>query len=554
MNLYNLGLTGLNAAQARLTTTGHNITNADTDGYNRQSVLVSTAGGTGTTAGFFGRGVMVDSVRRSYDGFLYRQMVSAQSDGASMVAYGSQISQLNNLLADRTVGISPAMDNFFNGMHAVASNPADPAGRQELLGQAANLVTQINEANRFLNDQRNDINNQIATTVNQINSYVERINELNTQISAAKASTTSQPPNDLYDQRDQLITEMNQLIRVNVTEQGDSFNLSVGNGQVLLSGKQAFPLRAVSSSIDPSRTVVAFTAPTGNPGQTMEVELADSVLQGGRLGGLLQYRRESLDAVQNDLGRMAIGLAKAFNDQHLMGVDLNGDPGGEFFSYVEPTAMGDAGNLGTGGISATFVDTNRLTTSDYRIDFDGSSYTITRVPENTQVYIGDGSDLGGTPPTLIDGLQINLSGTPVAGDSWMLQPTRNGARDLALAISDPAKVAAADAAGGSANGNNALELAALQTAKILGRGTMNVKESFSQLVDHVGVQTQQNATSSKAQANLIQQTSAAQQALSGVNLNEEEINLQRYTEQFVAASRLIDVGSQLFDTILGLKA
>src|SRR5690606_26272120 len=108
MNLYNLGLTGLNAAQARLTTTGHNITNADTDGYNRQSVLVSTAGGTGTTAGFFGRGVIVDSVRRSYDGFLYRQMVSAQSDGASMVAYGSQISQLNNLLADRTVGISPA--------------------------------------------------------------------------------------------------------------------------------------------------------------------------------------------------------------------------------------------------------------------------------------------------------------------------------------------------------------------------------------------------------------------------------------------------------------
>jgi len=554
MNLYNLGLSGLNAAQARLNTTGHNINNVDTDGYNRQSVVVSTAGGTGTVNGFFGRGVMVDAVRRSYDGFLYRQMVSAQSDGASMVAYGNQISQLDNLLADDTVGISPALKNFFDSVQAVASSPADPAGRQELIGQASNLVTQINEANRFLNDQRNDINNQIGTTVEQINSYVQRINDLNRQISAAKASAPGQPPNDLYDQRDQMVTELNQLISVDVTEQGDTFNLSVGTGQVLLSGQQVFPLRAVPSSSDPSRTVVAFTAPTGQPGKTMEVELDDSVLRGGRLGGLLEYRRTALDSVQNDLGRMAIGLAKAFNDQHAQGVDLNGAAGDDFFSYVEPTAMRDAGNQSAAGVSATFVDTNRLTSSDYRIEFDGANYTITRVPENTRVYTGDGADLGGAPPTLIDGMQINLSGTPAAGDSWLLQPTRNAGRDLGLAIGDPAKIAAADADGGSANGNNALELAGLQTAKILGRGTMSLNEAFSQLVDNVGVQAQQNATASKAQANLIQQTTAAQQALSGVNLNEEEINLQRYTEQFAAAARLIDVGTQLFDTILGLKA
>src|SRR5690606_35192117 len=210
--------------------------------------------------------------------------------------------------------------NFFDAVDAVASAPADPAARQELIGRAGNLVTQINEVSRFLDDQRNDVNVQIETTVAQINSYVVRISELNQQIAEAKAATTGQPPNDLYDQRDQLVTELNQLVKVNVMEQGDSFNISVGNGQVLLSGKSVFPLKAVASSSDPTRVVVAYTAPTGEPGKTMTVELEDKVITGGKLGGLLQYRTESLDVLQNDLGRMAIGLALAFNAQHTQGV------------------------------------------------------------------------------------------------------------------------------------------------------------------------------------------------------------------------------------------
>jgi len=82
MSLYSLGLSGLNAAQAGLTTTGHNIDNSTTDGYNRQRVLTSTAGATATGVGFFGRGVQVDTVQRQYDSFLYKQLVGSQSSSS----------------------------------------------------------------------------------------------------------------------------------------------------------------------------------------------------------------------------------------------------------------------------------------------------------------------------------------------------------------------------------------------------------------------------------------------------------------------------------------
>ncbi|SOE49544.1 Flagellar hook-associated protein FlgK [plant metagenome] len=554
MNLYNLGLSGLTASQARLNTTGHNIANADTEGYNRQRVMVSTAGGTATSAGFFGRGVLVDTVQRSYDGFLYRQLTSAQSHGSALLSFGGQIAQVNNLLADRTVGVAPALQKFFEGTQAVASAPADPAARQEMIGQANNLVTQINEANRFLQNQREGLNTQISTTVDQINSYVARIEDLNKQITTAKASSNGQPPNDLYDQRDQLVAELNILAKVNVSEQGDNFNLTIGNGQAVLSGGKQYPLQAVASADDPSRTVVAFTTP-GTAGQTITVELQDGMLDGGQLGGLLKYRAESLDVIQNDLGRMAVGLASAYNAQHRQGLDANGIAGGDFFSLGIPTVKTNANNAGSQEVQVAFADANALTGKDYKVSYDGANYHITRLPENTPMYSGDGSALSATPPQLIDGLQFTLgAGVPQPGDSWVVQPTRNAAADLGLAITDPAKIAAADAEGGSANGKNALALSELQTKKILGNGTLNINEAFAQIVNKVGVQTQQNATAAKAQSNLITQNYAAQQAYSGVNLDEEYVNLDRYQQQYRAASRLIDVGSQLFDTLLGLRS
>ncbi|QIM49245.1 flagellar hook-associated protein FlgK [Pusillimonas sp. DMV24BSW_D] len=546
MNLSNLGLSGIQAAQNRLQTTGHNINNAATEGYNRQSVKVSTAGAQATGAGYVGLGVQVDTIDRAYNNFLYRQLVDSQSKGAELGAYGTEITQVNNIMADRTVGISPALQKFFDGMQAVASSPADPAARQELLGRASSLVGQLNDTNAFLNDQRSNINTQVNTVVRQINSYVERVHDLNNQIVTAKAAGSGHAPNDLLDKRDQAVAELNELVGVNVIEQGDRFGLSFGRGQVLLSSDTVYPLQAGPSIDDPSRTVVSYAMPAGN-GKTTMTEIGDQYIRGGKLGGLLQYRSQTLDAVQNDLGRLATGLAMAVNAQHEQGFDQVGRPGEAFFSLPDPSVSASERNQGNGEFSASFVNANDLTASDYQISYNGANYSIVRQPDGNLMYEGT------TFPVTIDGIEMDFSGTALAGDRWTMTPTRGSASDIKLNISNPASIAAAGSDAGDADNGNALKLAQLQTDKVLGNGTMSLNESFSQIVNTIGVQTQQNQTAQKAQDTLVQQNFAAQQAISGVNLNEEYVNLERYQEHFRAASRLIDVSSTLFDTLLSLR-
>lgn len=563
-NLFNLGRTGLIAAQAGLNTTGHNVANVHTPGFSRQQVVISTAGGQGGSSGYFGSGVQVDSVRRIYDGFLTQQLNASTAASGALSSYSAQVDRINNLLADNTVGISPALSRFFEGVNAVASNPADAAARQEMLGRAESLVSQLQTANQFLAEQQLSVNQQIDTNVKQINSYAERISNLNQAIVTARASVSGQVPNDLLDQRDQLVTELNELIAVTVITDGDSINLAVGNGQTILAGTQVFPLKAVQSDSDPSRTAVAYTTGDGTP-----VELKDQVLKGGMLGGLLQFRSETLDTTQNQLGRIAISLAHAFNEVHKQGGDLAGEQGEDFFSLQPLVAMKNAANTGTASFTLEITDASKLSTDDYVLTYDqpnGVYHLTTQKGRSLGSYTVSQLEAGHS----FEGLTLTLGAgaTSADKDSFVLQPTRHGARDLAVAISDPAKIAASaydagdPAVGGSANGENALKLAALQTAKTMGGlgseaagvGTMSITEGYSQIVNHIGVQAQAIQSASKAQDTLTAQSFAAQQAVSGVNLNEEYINLDFYVQHYQASARLIDVAGTLFDTILGLRA
>lgn len=551
MNLANLGKAGLLVAQNRLQTAAHNINNSATEGYNRQSVLSQTQGATPAAGGWIGRGVQAVTVQRAYDSFLYSQLSESRTKGEALTSYGDQISQINNLLADRTVGISPAIQQFFDGLQAVATAPADSAARQELLGRANSLATQIRDANAFFDDQRSNINTQVRTTVTQVNSTLDRIQDLNRQISVAKAVSPSHTPNDLFDQRDQLVAELGQLIDIKVFEQDDRVNITVGNGQVVLGGDSVFHLDVRPSNDDPARMAVNINIPNGIGGHT-PVELKDSLITGGKLGGLLTFRREALDAVQNDLGRLATGLALSVNQIHKQGYDLTGTQGLEFFDLASPKVIRGEGTVGADP-DVSIADVNQLTTNDYRVTYDGASYTVTRLPDGNVADAGVGV-------LAFDGLEVDFSNTSAAaGDSWLIQPTRDAAASLQVAVTDPGRIAAAGQTdtgdpAGPANGDIALELAALQTEKLLGNGAMSLNEAYSQIVNKVGVLTQQNTTAQKAQQTLIQQNYAAQQAVSGVNLNEEYMNLNQYQEQFRAASRLIDVSSTLFDTLLSLRS
>ncbi|HLR12069.1 MAG TPA: flagellar hook-associated protein FlgK, partial [Burkholderiaceae bacterium] len=413
---------------------------------------------------------------------------------------------------------------------------------------------QLNDANRFLDEQRENINTQINTVVKQINSYAERIQDLNQQIRVARASGNQHEPNDLLDQRDQLFAELNELVDVRGSEQDGNLNLILGSGQVLLGASNVYPLATQPAADDPRKLAVSYTLPAAAGHAPTTVEVEEHRITGGRLGGLLQYRREALDPAQNELGRVAIGIGRAINDVHGQGEDLNNNTGEDFFNMGGPRVIPHGGNdANSPNLDVRFQSIDGLSGQDYRIEVDeaNNQFLVTRLPDNVQL-----GPLAPNQTHTLEGLEITLPDvTDVEdGDSWLIQPTRGAAGEISLAISDPAKIAAADPGTGSANGENALRLAALQSEKTLGGGAMSFNEAYSQLVNRVGVLTQQNSTALKAQESLIQQNYAAQQAVSGVNLDEEYVYLDRYQEQFRAASRLIDVSSTLFDTVLGLRA
>ena len=320
MSIFNVGVSGLNAAQNGILTTSHNIANASTPGYNRQQIFQTTNQPMFTGAGYLGQGTNVETIRRIYSQQLSEQVLSASTGSAEMDSYLSQINQISNLMADPDAGLSPAMSDFFKGVQEMAANPASIPARQAALSASESLVARFQAIDQRMTEIRTGVNAMISSEVGAINSYAQQIADINQRIIYAQAAGPNQPPNDLLDQRDQLIADLNKVIRVSTITQNDgTYSVFIGNGQPIVVGTLAYGLQAVAAPDDPERMIVAIKSPNGNT-----VNMPDSLLTGGSLGGLIAFRNESLDPAQNALGRIALTLATNFNAQHLLGQNLTG--------------------------------------------------------------------------------------------------------------------------------------------------------------------------------------------------------------------------------------
>ncbi|MEC9482844.1 MAG: flagellar hook-associated protein FlgK, partial [Halomonas sp.] len=240
MSLFSIGLSGLSAAQTALQTTGSNISNVYTPGYNRQLTLLGESS-TGAN------GVQVNDVQRQFNQYITSQLNEAKSSSSALQAYATQVSQIDNLLADREAGLAPLMQNFFSALEDLAGAPSDPAARQGVIGTADTLTAQFRAFDSYLDDMQSGINGQIRDEVTQINNAAEQMAKLNKEIALAKAKT-GEAPNSLLNQRDQLVAEISERIGVDLIIQGgDTYNLTIGNGQPLVAGSRSFALEAVSS-------------------------------------------------------------------------------------------------------------------------------------------------------------------------------------------------------------------------------------------------------------------------------------------------------------------
>ncbi|HGM6860731.1 TPA: flagellar hook-associated protein FlgK [Serratia rubidaea] len=546
-SLINTAMSGLNAAQVALSTVSNNISNYNVAGYNRQTAILAQNGGMGTMAGFIGNGVTVTSVNREYNQFITNQLRGAQSQAGAHNAYYEKISQIDNLLADKTNNVSTNMQDFFKSLQNVVNNAGDDASRNTVLGKANGLVNQIGNADKYLRDLDAGVNQQLSESAVQINNYSQQIAKLNDEITRLRGSSGSEP-NALLDQRDQLVTELNQIVNVQVTQQdGDAYTVSFANGLTLVQGSNTYQVEAVPSSDDPARLTLGYNRGNGAS------EIPTGQITGGSVSGVLKFRSEALDGARNQLGQLVLAMADSFNQQHRAGFDIHGEPGGDFFSFSGGRVVENSRNGGNAELSVSYTDTGKVQASDYRVEFDGSNWQVTRLSDNVKVNATAGTDADGKPTLEFEGLRIGIDGTANKNDSFTVKPVSDVAGNLKVAISDAGKLAAAGSEdGGSGDNDNVKKLSDLQTQKLVD-GKATLSGAYASLVSNVGNQTATAKTNSVAQGNIVKQLTEQQQSVSGVNLDEEYGELLRFQQYYMANAQVIQTASSMFDALLSIR-
>lgn len=538
-NIYDVGTSALNSLQRAISTTGNNIANVNTEGYSRQEVAFAsrTPGYVGGHS--IGTGVEISSIRRAYDQFLTQDVRSRTSSSAYYDAYASTTSQIDNLMADPATSIASAMDKFFASMEAVANSPSSQPERQVMLSEAQTLANRFNYVDARLSKLAENANEQMVVHVVDINHYTQDIAQLNQQIVRLER-TPGGSPNDLLDQRDQAIEALSKLIRVDVRPQEDgSVNVFTDTGHRLVSQSSAanFTLSSAPQPDGPMR--IYISGPGGN-----STELTDRSL-GGQLGAALDVSTNVIDRARREIGLLAIGLTDTFNVQHKSGIDLNLDAGGDFFSSILPVTTPSVLNSGTTTASAAIDDVTALTGASYKVEYTDTGITVTNLTTNTS------SDVVGTSIT-VDGVTITVTAFAGAaeGDTFLVEPTGRAAASMAVAITDTADIASANARGNVGDNRNMLSLIALRETNNLKDGTQSVYDIYNNAVAQVAVDTRSAKANAETETSLLRSVVDRRDGITGVNLEEEAANLIRYQQAYQAAAQIITTANDVFDTLL----
>jgi flagellar hook-associated protein 1 len=622
-SIFGIDLSALQAFQQAIEVTSNNVANASTPGYDEESIELETALPQNAGGFAIGSGVDVTGVQRAYSQAATNQLNTSQSTLSQLTALQSYTSQIDNLFGTTAGGLTTALQTYYSGWSAVADDPTSTSARQALLGDASALAANLNSTSSQLQEMNTDVNTRITADVNQINSISTQISTLNTQI--AQSSGSGQAPNQLLDQRDELVSNLSQLAGVTTTSNSDgSINVYLGNGQPLVLDQNTYQLSTVPNQFNASQLEVASTASDG-------ASISSSITSGD-LGGLLSARTQAIDPALNQLGQIATAVAQSANTQQAAGLDLNGQLGSALFSVGAPVATASSANTDATTATVTLSNVGALTSDNYLLSYNGGAYTLTDATTGANIALTGAGTVASPLSASSVGLSIVLSGTPASGDQFLVQPTVQAAATIGVAMTDPSDLAAAGAiqtsaadtntgsatisagtvldaanpnlldtttiqfltpttysvngagsfaytsggdvdldgwqvqisgtpaagdtftvqsnAGGTGDNTNALAAANQQTTGILSNGTISVSGAVGALISGAGAQAQQVNTAQTAQTAVNTQATTNVQSISGVNLDEEAANLMQWQQAYQASAQALSVANGLFTTFL----
>jgi len=590
MSMLNIGTSALLTTQGALSTTSHNISNVNTDGYNRQRVEQGTRIPDFEGGHYIGSGVSITSIERMFDNFLSEQVRTFTSQEQQLDTFSTFARQVDDLLGSPELSLSSGLQGFFDAVQDVADDPTSIPARQVMLTEADTLAQRFNTLDTQLDSYNQQVNLNLDTAVKEVNLLSKGIAELNQVIVEASAGSNG-TPNDLLDQRDQLINELSAYVSVSVIQQDNGAqNVFIGNGQALVVGQSTVSLSIVPNATDTSRSEIGY----GPGGINISAQLT-----GGSIGGLLTVRQEVIDPARAEIDALAAGMVSTINAQHAVGLTLSGNAGGNFFEPQVPVPpatapVPDAGNIrlaltdprdiavafpistttgatntgtallevnavdgsdpsfnATSALVSTLTFTYDSANKEYIVGYDGDT-TTTRIkydPVTDSGKVFDLSALSVPPHTDFPGantppLTITLNGVPADTDDFSLT---NSATGGFAAVGD---------------NRNALALAELQVTKTLtaldpvtglpvgGPPTQSFGDSYGILVANVATRTHQADVGQRTQQGLLDQTNLRYESVSGVNLDEEAANLIKFQQAYQAASQIITVSNTVFNSLI----
>jgi flagellar hook-associated protein 1 FlgK len=440
--MINNGLSALLASQRALQVTSNNIANSNTEGYIRQRPVFTEQVGTPRGGFVMGQGVTLSSIDRIYDQFLIDQVRTTTSLEQRYDVYSALASRVNGILGNPDTSTTDAVQRFFAQVETVSRDPTSTAMRQQLLLEGDSLADRLKQLDRQLSGIQQEVNLRLGDAARTINRITGQIADLNDRISAAGNNA----PADLLDRREVLLRELAGQVDIITTRPADgTVTVMIGSGQALVLDNQVSEVSVGPDDYDGSRLQLALR--TGTTLQNISGKIS-----GGIVGGLLAFRDEVLDGSRQELGRLATGIATAFNEQHREGLDFTGQLGGDFFGSGSPAVGPSASNTGTGVVTATIADASALAGRDYELRYTASGWLLTDRRSGAVVPTTGSGTLA--DPLLAEGLSLTATAGVAVGDRYLVRPTATAVASLRVLLNDPQRIAAARPLQASVNGAN----------------------------------------------------------------------------------------------------
>ena len=556
MSSLNIATRALTTNQAVLQVIGHNIANANTAGYTRQRVELQAVAGQFLGGAYFGKGVQIDNVvREGYNAFLTREATSTASMAASDAVRYRYLQSVESLFPLGEGGLGKLLNDALNAWGDVASAPNDTAARQVVLDRFDALAARLRDTSARLDDISQGARLQAVEEANTVNRLAQAIADINASIARVRGTGTGQP-NDLLDQRDRLIAQLGEKIQVTTLQADDgTVSVFVAGSQPLVLGNQAAQLQVVRADLDGDRRV-QLQFKQGNS----VADIPQAFIGGGSLKGLVDFINDDITRTQAELGRVALAMAVALNEQHQSGRDLQGNAGLPLLSGTGPfSGVGAVTNSGSATVTATVASTNdaaALRPDDYWLTFVTATTVI--IQRSSDGHYWDGSDwvpsAASASPVgsgVFEGLTLTLAGG-TAGDRYALRPAATALDAIALAIDDPVRLAAAsDPPVGNVqfDGSNAQAMLALRDT-LLFDGVTPLSDGYVAAFSRMASRVNQAKTSSEfsqAQARDAEQRRANE---AGVNLDEEAARLLQFQQAYQASAKYLQTVQSIFDTLL----